>query len=217
MTREEKCKSAIDKGYLYNPETGIVIGPRGNIISKKQNSGYIIIRMRIGHKRYDLLVHQFAWYVIFKEIVDCLDHINNIKHDNRICNIRSVTPQQNAFNRLIKGYSFCNREKKFIAKIKVNGIQKSLGYYDSEEQAKEAYLKAKEDLHIIKEESEETIQKNLLKYNKPESKGYCFDKTRNKYKSSLSFNGKNIHLGRFDTEEEAREAYLKAKMLYGIK
>ena len=48
------------------------------------------------------------------------------------------------------------------------------------------------------------------------AKGYSFDKSRNKYQAIIGINGKNIHLGRFDTEEEARNAYLEAKEKYHI-
>lgn len=41
------------------------------------------------------------------------------------------------------------------------------------------------------------------------AKGYCFDK--GKWKAVIMVNGKNNHLGVFDTPEEARTAYLTAK------
>ena len=48
------------------------------------------------------------------------------------------------------------------------------------------------------------------------AKGYSFDKSRNKYQAIIGINGKNIHLGRFDTKEEAHQAYLQAKEKYHI-
>lgn len=41
--------------------------------------------------------------------------------------------------------------------------------------------------------------------------GVHFDKNRNLYKAEITMAGKNRHLGRFNTPEEAHEAYLKAK------
>jgi len=55
-------------------------------------------------------------------------------------------------------------------------------------------------------------QKNCFNFTK--AKGYFFDKKNNKFQSSITLNGKSIFLGRFDTEEEAREAYLQAKEIY---
>jgi len=40
--------------------------------------------------------------------------------------------------------------------------------------------------------------------------GVCWDKSRNKWKSSIHIKGKSKHLGRFNTEIEAHESYKKA-------
>ena len=48
------------------------------------------------------------------------------------------------------------------------------------------------------------------------AKGYYFNKPMNKYQASIEINKKAIYLGCYDTPEEAREAYLKAKPLYHI-
>lgn len=46
------------------------------------------------------------------------------------------------------------------------------------------------------------------------SKGYCWDKSSNKWMAKISINYKTIFLGRYDTEEESRQAYLSAKLKY---
>jgi hypothetical protein len=150
MTREEKIKLAIEKGITYNPETGDVVGVRGKVITGKHSEGYITIGLRYDKKGYDLLAHQFAWYVIYGEIVEHIDHINGIRNDNRICNLRSVTKQENAFNRTTsKGYHWHKRANKWHSQIKVNDKRIHLGYFNTEEDAREAYLAAKEQYHII--------------------------------------------------------------------
>jgi len=52
--------------------------------------------------------------------------------------------------------------------------------------------------------------------NKKNVKGYHFDKKLNKYKAYIMVNGKKIHLGLFDTKEDAHNAYLNAKKIYHI-
>lgn len=84
MTREEKCLLAIEKGYKYNPETGDVIGPKGKKIKSKHKKGYFLIGIKNNNKHYSLFVHQFAWYVIHKKCVECLDHINGVRTDSGI-------------------------------------------------------------------------------------------------------------------------------------
>lgn len=51
-------------------------------------------------------------------------------------------------------------------------------------------------------------------FNKTTSKGYCWDKSVNKWKAYITIDGKGKHLGHFDTENDAESAYLKAKNKY---
>ena len=48
------------------------------------------------------------------------------------------------------------------------------------------------------------------------SKGYSWDKYANKYSAQIHLNRKKINLGLFKTEEDARNAYLEAKLKYHI-
>ena len=48
------------------------------------------------------------------------------------------------------------------------------------------------------------------------TKGYCWDKQTKKYRAYIRINRKLHNLGRYATEEEAREAYLIAKKKYHI-
>jgi hypothetical protein len=149
MTRKERILLAIELGFTYNPETGKVYGIYGKEITGKLN-GYIKIQIKSNNKLYDLFAHQFAWYWVNNEIVDCLDHINGIKTDNRICNLRSVTNQQNQWNQTnAKGYYWCKVNNKWCAQIRLNGKQINLGHFNYEEKARVAYLEAKEKYHII--------------------------------------------------------------------
>ena len=79
-----------------------------------------------------------------------VDHINHDKLNNNIENLRVVSNQQNNFNRSnVKGYYFNKQLKKYKAQIKINQKEIHLGYYNTKEEAREAYLRAKEVHHII--------------------------------------------------------------------
>ena len=57
-----------------------------------------------------------------------------------------------------------------------------------------------------------TNQQNM--WNQVNAKGYYWVKNRNKYKSTIGVNNKYIHLGYFDNETDAHNAYLDAKKIY---
>ena len=81
-----------------------------------------------------------------------IDHINGIKTDNRIENLRATTNQQNHFNRQTnKGFSWSRSCKKFRADITVNEKTIYLGVYETILDARAAYLRAKKKYHIIEE------------------------------------------------------------------
>lgn len=79
-----------------------------------------------------------------------VDHINHDPFDNRIENIRLATNQQNQANRRLgsnnksgyKGVSWHRQRSKWRSQIVVNTRYTHLGYFDTPEEAYEAYVKA---------------------------------------------------------------------------
>jgi len=94
-------------------------------------------------------------YLMHRIIINCpdgmdVDHINHNRLDNRKSNLRIVTRQQNHFNRSkVKGYIWNKSSKKWQAYIVINRKKIHLGYFDTEEEARNAYLLAKEKYHKI--------------------------------------------------------------------
>lgn len=85
-----------------------------------------------------------------------IDHINGDHTDNRIENLRDVTNAQNAQNRSrprhcnstgFLGVSFHKQSGRYRARIMVDGVMRSLGFHATAEQAHEAYLTAKREVH----------------------------------------------------------------------
>jgi hypothetical protein len=148
MTRLEKCILAKKMGYTYNPTTGIIYGITGKQLTTK-NNGYVEIA---GSKqcRLRLLGQMFAWYWVYGNLdVEVIDHINKIKDDNRITNLRSLSTQQNAFNTNAKGYTWDKTCNKWRAQLALNGKHICLGRYNTIEEAKKAYIKGKEKYHKL--------------------------------------------------------------------
>lgn len=149
--RKDRCKLAIERGYSYDLETGDIYSRLGKKIISKDKDGYCIIRFKYLNKYYEIKSHQFAWYYVYEEVVECIDHINKIKTDNTLSNLRSISQQENLFNTNAKGYTLDKEKNKWRASIYVGGKVKYLGKYRTEEEARSAYLEAKKEYHIIKE------------------------------------------------------------------
>lgn len=49
-----------------------------------------------------------------------------------------------------------------------------------------------------------------------DKKGTCYDKSKNKYRASISIEGKTKNLGNYDSIEDAQKAYLSAKKIHVI-
>lgn len=92
--------------------------------------------------------HRVAWAIHYGEWPSMwVDHINGNRSDNRIANLRLASASQNSRNtRSAKGSSSQflgvhrdNSKAKWKAKIRIDGRDKHLGYFDIEEDAARAY------------------------------------------------------------------------------
>ena len=140
----------------YNPETGIVTAkvgfsnrPAGMPIGSNTSYGYLATSL-FGKK---VQIHRLAWFLHYGEWPEMdIDHINGIKKDNRISNLRLATISQNQFNKPIqknnssgvKGVYWNKRDNKFIASVQHQGKKHTAGRFDDLESAK----KAVEDLRV---------------------------------------------------------------------
>ena len=139
MERLEKCELLKSKGYTYNPNTGQIFNNENKELTATNIHGYKYIKIQ---RRYNLLSHHFAYFMTYGNVdFEMLDHINRDRSDNRISNLRSVTNQKNCNNQYGKGYRKVGN--KWKSYIKIDYKQKHLGTFNTEEEAREAYIKAK--------------------------------------------------------------------------
>ena len=151
MITQERLKEILD----YNSETGILtykISTNnrihiGDIVRCRRPDGYLSIQ--IDNKRY--LVHRIIWFwVTGKWPKYQIDHINGIENDNRWCNLREATNQQNNFNKGMRknntsgkiGVYRHNRKKPWAACIVYAGKTCYLGSFYTKEEAYAAYCEA---------------------------------------------------------------------------
>lgn len=97
---QERLKTLLD----YNPETGdftnkVFRGLRampGDMAGNVSQGGYI--ELTIDKRKYK--AHRLAWFYVYGVWpTNSIDHINRVKIDNRICNLRDVTQAQNGQNK----------------------------------------------------------------------------------------------------------------------
>jgi len=148
MTRIEKCEYLKDKGYTYDSETGKIYGIKGNLITRKNKQGYITFGGTRNWK-HCIYGHHFGWYMTYDNVdFEMLDHINRIKDDNRISNLRISNPSQNALNKPAMGYFWDKQRGKWKASIYLDGKYIFLGRFDNELDAKKVYENYKSKLLI---------------------------------------------------------------------
>jgi hypothetical protein len=106
------------------------------------HSNYGYLWGRIDYHRFK--AHRVAWALHFGEWpADQIDHINGVKDDNRIDNLRAVTNQENSRNASLSkanksgtaGVFWHNPRRKWLAHIGVNGRYLHLGCYNTIEEA----------------------------------------------------------------------------------
>jgi hypothetical protein len=122
---------------------------------------------RYGYLKVDFGSHSLnnkVHYTVHKVIALCylgenpdgyeVDHINNIRNDNRLENLQYLTPIENSRKRLnytreqpIKGYT--KRGIRFESRIMFLGKYINLGSYGTKEEARQAYIEGKLKYHGV--------------------------------------------------------------------
>ncbi|HBA3690165.1 TPA: HNH endonuclease [Escherichia coli] len=144
--------------FLYDPVTGrlqhkanrrrVKAGTYAD--STRRADGYRQVALRLDGKQCHLKAHRVAWIIAHGAIPHGkqIDHINGIRDDNRLCNLRLVTQRENDQNRRkARGYSWNKGCSKWEAYIRVDGVLLHLGLFTTEAAARAAYLKAKARYH----------------------------------------------------------------------
>lgn len=149
----------------YDPETGVFtwIAERrrkvkaGDVAGCKRTGEYI--KIRIDYQLH--LAHRLAWlYVHGVWPKRFIDHINCDRSDNRIANLREACDTINAQNIIapkahsksgvlgVKRYERKDGRVTWRASLRHEGRTMYIGTFDSVEQASEAYVKHKRQLHV---------------------------------------------------------------------
>jgi hypothetical protein len=132
----------IDGNLIWKKsQYGLAAGAKAGTIMKR---GYVIVG--VNSTRY--YAHRLVWIWHYGEIqTEMIDHINGLRHDNKIENLRQATRSQNFQNRKIssantsgiKGVCFCKTKKMWIAKVQLDKKVVFCKYFHAKEDAAIAY------------------------------------------------------------------------------
>jgi hypothetical protein len=117
---------------------------RAGRIAGTPTDGYL--KIMVNGRSYR--AHRLAWlYVYGVDPANLIDHINSIRDDNRIANLREASHADNQANRKVpatntsgfKGVSPFVRTKRWRAQASVHGKNKHIGFFATKEEAAAAY------------------------------------------------------------------------------
>jgi hypothetical protein len=143
--------------FNYDPETGKVIllqslgnYKAGTILKTKCGTGYFNLQI----DKHRTLMHRFIWVYMYNRVPKILDHINGIRTDNRLINLREVSQRTNCQNRQhhrngrLPGTSRAQTPGKWRAYYTIEGKQYNIGQFNSELDAHNAYVRQIKKLNI---------------------------------------------------------------------
>jgi hypothetical protein len=159
MSKPNLTAEEVRSLFHYDPDTGVFTRKvnrhrfkSGEVAGTKSDEGYINIKVQ----KSTYKAHRLAWLYVYGAFPDLqIDHINGIRSDNRIANLREVTHSGNTQNQ--RTYQRSNKSgflgvspnnRRWKATISVHGEYKYLGTFDTPELAHQAYLDAKRSLHL---------------------------------------------------------------------
>ena len=140
--------------FTYEPDTGSLRWRTG---SPKRTAGAIAGTQNGAHgyrcvqvDGRSCQVHRLIWGIVYGEYPDTvIDHINGVRDDNRIKNLRLATESENHANSKLystntSGFKGVRRTRfgRWQARIWIDHTEIHLGNFDTPEQAAERYMAA---------------------------------------------------------------------------
>lgn len=126
----------------------------GALAGSITNDGYV----GLGIFKHFYRAHRVAWLMTYGEWPEgAIDHVNGIRTDNRIANLRIASQLINTQNRHaankgtrsgLIGASWKTKIGRWVAQIRYNGKLHHIGYSETAEAAHAAYVAAKRRLHV---------------------------------------------------------------------
>jgi hypothetical protein len=147
----------------------------------KYNKPYIVVALKINKKSYRLRLHRLFFYWKHNYLPPLVDHIDTNSFNNNIENLRELNTSENTRNShktkkktssKYKGVCWNKRDKKWQANLTINYKMISLGHFDNEDDAGQAYNDAirkygLEEASVINDTRQERARMSSL-FDQPE-------------------------------------------------
>lgn len=186
--------------------------------------------------RKNVYLHNLIMNLSNKEGYLYVDHIDRNPSNNKRENLRVCTNSQNQHNKakaniqnpssIYKGVSWDTSRKLWRARASLNFKEYLLGYTDKEVVAAQLYNSFIRKHHgefavynnvpqaTIKEIQKDLISRRTEKHT--DYTGISYSKRSGKWQARYSYEGNNYHIGTFNTELEAAEAYNEDVLIRGF-
>ena len=146
-----------------------------------------------------------------------IDHVNGIRSDDRLENLRIVTKRENTsecfrsdrdnLSSSYTGVYWCNTKSKWVSGITYDGLSVNLGVFNDEHEAYRAYQKALGKINDGSFNPDDYKPIHSSKY-----KGVHFNKDAKTWTGRASVDGGRVYVGQFQTEIEAYNAIVDYKL-----
>lgn len=199
---------------MVNNKHGTLTFRKGKILKGTPTVfGYLTVSLHRNSKKITTAIHKLVAIAFLNHTPNghklVVDHIDNNSLNNKLDNLQIITQRENVCkdrkngSSEFTGVSWYSHAKKWQARIQINGKSEYLGLFNCELKAAEAYQKA------LKEINNDTFKSRII-IQSSKHKGVTWCKYYEKWISRISRKGQNKHLGYFNCEIEASNAYKKA-------
>ena len=102
IVSDEALVAHLKKNYTYDAKRGVVVNRKLNRVVKGaiNSRGYMLTRLWLEGQSPSIKLHHIVWVVVHGRLPTQIDHINGNRTDNRIENLREVSPSENSDNRI---------------------------------------------------------------------------------------------------------------------
>lgn len=155
-TKTDLTQEQVRGLFSYDPDSGVLrwkkprYGPDRSVAGVRHSGGYLSVGINYQH----YLVHRVIWLYVHGEHPPEIDHLNGIRNDNRLVNLRACPRTQNQQNAKLRkdnqagipGVNYNARVSRWQVRIQHDNVRYFIGLFERLEDAVAARKAAQETL-----------------------------------------------------------------------